>query len=254
MKKLMTAFAACLFAGIVSAQVQSQNIVGYQTLTAPGQYYSTGPTFISVGSPTGEWKLGDVVATGMDPSQDFIQFINSGTAVADVFATYIDEATAIALGDAGLQGWWDLGIENPMNDQTFAAGTGFLSYFATPGISLMYAGEVVDGQTTLDLTGQQFPMVANLTPVDLTLGQLTATGMDPSQDFIQFINTDTAVADVFATYIDEATAIGLGDVGLQGWWDLGIENSMNDQALPAGSAFLGFFVNNVQLTFPDVVL
>jgi len=33
MKKLMTAFAACALAGAVFAQVESQNIVGYQTQT-----------------------------------------------------------------------------------------------------------------------------------------------------------------------------------------------------------------------------
>jgi hypothetical protein len=32
MKKLMTAFAACMMAGMVSAQVESQNVVGYSTM------------------------------------------------------------------------------------------------------------------------------------------------------------------------------------------------------------------------------
>ena len=38
MKKLVTAFAACLIAGMVSAQVESLNVMGYTTksLTANG--------------------------------------------------------------------------------------------------------------------------------------------------------------------------------------------------------------------------
>lgn len=40
MKKLSTAFAACMLAGFVSAQVESQNVVGYNTVIVPaGQEY-----------------------------------------------------------------------------------------------------------------------------------------------------------------------------------------------------------------------
>lgn len=254
MKKLMTAFAACLFAGIVSAQVQSENIVGYQTLTAPGQYYSSGATFITVGSATGEWRLGDVVATGMDPSMDSVQFLDPATANVSIQATYIDEATAISYGDAGLQGWWDAALENRLDDEVFAAGTGFLSSFASAGVTLTYSGEVLDGIVVLDLTGQQYPMIANFTPVDLTLGDLTATGMDPSMDSIQFLSVADANTEVQATYIDAATAIAYGDAGLQGWWDAALENRLDDQTFPAGASVLGSFANNVTITFPDPIL
>jgi hypothetical protein len=254
MKKLVTAFAACALAGLVNAQVESVNIVGYQTLTASGQFFSTGPTFISVGDANGEWRLGDIIAEGMEAGTDFIQFLSPSTAFTEVSATYIDAATAEALGDATLQGWWDLGIENKLDDLVFSAGTGFLCNFSTVGVSLIYAGEVLTGATALDLSGQQFPMITNLTPVDLTLGDITASGMEAGTDFIQFLNPTTAFTEISATYIDAETAEALGDATLQGWWDLGIENRLDSQALPAGASVLGNFTSSsVIVTFPSPI-
>lgn len=259
MKKMMTAFAVCMIAGLVSAQVESLNIVGYQTLTAPGQFYSSGSTFISVGSATGEWQLGDVAATGMDPTQDNIQFLSTATAFPEVTATYIDSVMSIALvGDESLVGWWNLDIDTPLDDLTFGAGTGFLCNFASSGVALTYAGEVLTSETStlsLDLSGMQFPMIANFTPVDLTLGDLTVSGMDPTQDNIQFLDPATALPTVTATYIDSAMSIALvGDESLVGWWNLDIDTSLNDTALPAGSAVLGNFASSgVVISFPDPV-
>mgnify|MGYP001406947280 CR=1 FL=1 len=41
MKKLVTACAACLIAGLVSAQIVSQNIVGYQTIATEANKMNT---------------------------------------------------------------------------------------------------------------------------------------------------------------------------------------------------------------------
>jgi aryl carrier-like protein len=228
--------------------------VGYQTLTASGQFYSSGPTFISVGDANGGWRLGDISAEGMEAGTDFIQFLSPSTAFTVVSATYIDAATAAALEDPTLQGWWDLGIENRLDDLVFSAGTGFLCNFSTVGVSLVYSGEVLVGETALDLSGQQFPMIANLTPVDLTLGDITASGMEAGTDFIQFLSPTTAFTEVSATYIDAATAAALEDPTLQGWWDLGIENRLDSQVLLAGASVLGNFTSsNVIITFPNPV-
>jgi len=252
MKKLVTAFAACVMAGMVSAEVSSQNIVGYQTMTAPGAYFSTGPTFISVGSATEQWKLSDVTLNGAVPGDDFVQFLDPATVATVIQATYIDAATAAAAEAPELEGWWDLSIENSLNDLTFAAGTGFICSFASAGVSITYAGEVLQGSTTLDLSGMAYPMVANFTPVDLTLGSITGIGMVPGDDFIQFLDPATVETIVQATYIDAATAAAAEAPELEGWWDLAIENSLNAQALPAGAAFIGSFASTgVMMTFPD---
>jgi len=252
----MTAFAVCMIAGLAAAQVESQNIVGYQKLTAPGKFYSSGSTFISVGSTNTTWKLGDVTASGMDPTLDLIQFLNTSTANAGVKATYIDLATSIAYaGDASLVGWWNLDLDTSYNGLVFAAGTGFLCNFSSSGVALTYAGQVLKGSTTLNLSGLTFPMVANFTPVDLTLGNLTATGMDPTLDLIQFLDTSTANAGVKATYIDLATSIAYaGNASLVGWWNLDLDTSLNSTSFPAGSAFLGNFSSpSVTITFPSAV-
>ncbi len=53
MKKLSTAFAACMLAGFVSAQVESQNIVGYNTVTLSQGYNLVAVNFGTVGGGLG---------------------------------------------------------------------------------------------------------------------------------------------------------------------------------------------------------
>ena len=132
MKKLITAaMTLALAAGLASAQtpvVTSDNIVGYVTITnAPGAIYSSyGNCFITVGDPNTESKLGEITADGMDPDQDFIQFLDPADANVALFATYMDAATATGLGHPEWQGWWDTGIENRLDSTALPAGTAFL--------------------------------------------------------------------------------------------------------------------------------
>jgi hypothetical protein len=111
---------------------------------------------------------------------------------------------------------------------------------------------VLQGSTTLDLSGQSYPFVANFTPVDLTLGQLTATGMNIETDYIQFLSPATAFTETYATYVDlEAAGGNVEDVG---WYSLDFEQRLDNTPLLAGAAFLGSFVSpSVTITFPDPV-
>ena len=241
---------------LLDAQVESVNIVGYQTLVASGQYFSTGPTFISVGDINSEWRLGDILGIGMVPQSDVIQFLDPATASTSLTATYVDEATSIDLvGDTSAVGWWNYDLDTPLDDTVFPAGTGFLCNFSSTGVSLTYAGEVLVGSTELDFSGKQYPMFANLTPVDLTLGQLTATGMVPQSDVIQFLSTSTAATEITATYVDEATSIDLvGDTSAVGWWNYDLDTPLNSQVLAAGAAVLGNFSSaSVKITFPSPI-
>jgi hypothetical protein len=245
---------------LLNAQVESVNIVGYQTISATGRHLSSGSTFITVGSQDAEWRLGDVVAVGMNPYNDFIQFLSTANAKTILSATYIDAAADAELGegDGALIGWWDANApgEISLDDEVFAAGQGFLSNFSSTGISLVYAGEVLQGETELDLGGLRHPMIANHTPVDLTLGDVSAIGMNPYNDFIQLLSESNAKTILSATYIDAAAdaELGEGDGALIGWWDANApgEVSLDDTPFPAGTAFLANFSSlSVRIVFPD---
>jgi methyl coenzyme M reductase alpha subunit len=261
MKKLMTALTICAVAGFATAaDVVSENIVGFLSITASGTYPSHGPTFITVGDVNVESTLGNLTANGMDPDSDTIQFLSPVDASVVDAATYCDAALATLLGDPGLQGWWapsDVGGVNK-DDMVLTAGTGFLCNFGSGNpIVIKSAGEVVQAPISLDMTGLVYPMVANPVPADLTLGDITADGMDPDSDTIQFLDpTDASVVDA-ATYCDAALATLLGDPGLQGWWapsDVGGVDK-NSTAFPAGSAVLCNFGsgNPITVVFPNPV-
>jgi hypothetical protein len=259
MKKLITAaMALALFAGMASAQVNSDNIVGYVTITnAPGDTYSSyGNCFITAGDNNTNATLACITAGGMTPGDDYIQFLNPADTSVDLIATYIDAAAAAGLGDAGLQGWWNLDIDTRLDGTSLPAGTGFLCNIASGNqVVFTFTGEVVEDIIELDLTGQTYPMVANTVPAELTLGDISANGMVPGDDYIQFLNPLDTSVDLIATYIDAAAAAGLGDAGLQGWWNLDIDTRLDSTILPAGWAFLCNLAsgNPVMIAFPNPV-
>jgi len=256
MKKLMMTLAVSLAATALIADVTSVNVVGYQNVTAGGQYFSSGATFISIGtSANAQWRLGDIKGVGMVPVDDNIQFLSADDANTELTATYVDAATAAAAEDPSLEGWWNMDIDTRLDDQVFVAGTGFLCSFSSVDVVLTYAGEVLDGATTLDLSGMQYPMVANFLPMDITLGDLTGVGMVPVDDNIQFLGVDDANTELTATYVDAETAAAAEDPSLEGWWNMDIDTRLDDVAFPAGTAFLGSFASSdVQIIFPDPIL
>jgi len=225
--------------------------VGYQNVTAGGQYFSSGATFISIGtSANAQWRLGDIKGVGMVPVDDNIQFLSADDANTELTATYVDAAAAGE--EPSLVGWWNMDGDTRLDDQVFAAGTGFLCRFASVGVVLTYAGEVLGGSVTVDLSGMKYPMVANFLPVEITLGALTGVGMVPVDDNIQFLSVDNANTVLTATYVDAAAAGE--EPSLVGWWNMDGDTRLDDVAFPAGTAFLGRFQSsNVQIIFPDPI-
>lgn len=251
MKKLMMTLAVSLAATALIADVTSVNVVGYQNVTAGGQYFSSGATFISIGtSANAQWRLGDIKGVGMVPVDDNIQFLSADDANTELTATYVDAAAAGE--EPSLVGWWNMDGDTRLDDQVFAAGTGFLCRFASVGVVLTYAGEVLGGSVTVDLSGMKYPMVANFLPVEITLGALTGVGMVPVDDNIQFLSVAGAITELTATYIDAAAAGE--EPSLVGWWNMDGDTRLDDVAFPAGTAFLGRFQSsNVQIIFPDPI-
>lgn len=274
MKKLITAaMALALIAGMASAQVNSDNIVGFVTITnAAGDTYPLfGATFVQVGNTNGEWRLGDITAVGMDAdAPDIIQFLDPTDLNVTMAATYVDKAKAIEYGDTdgslGYQGWWDAGdvLGTSLDETKIVSGTGFLCNIGSGStVVFTFTGEVVQDTTSLDLTGMTYPIIANPVPAELTLGVITADGMDAdAPDIIQFLDPVSLVVIAAATYVDQAKAIEYGDtdgsLGYQGWWDAGdvLGTNMDGTIIPAGTAVL-FNIgsgNPINIVFPNPLL
>ena len=242
-----------------ASDVVSTNIVGYLKTTATGKYFTSGPTFVQVltfqDSSNPQWRLGDIIAEGMDPGEDFIQFINPGNAKVRLAATYIPKS------DPVFGGWWDKDAldnmdydpANRLDDMFFPVSEGFLCYFETSGIELTYAGEVLTGSQEIILDGK-YNLVANFLPTDILLGDVSAEGMDPGEDFVQFINPSNAKVSLAATYIPKSDPV------FGGWWDKDAldnmdydsENRLDGKLLPAGTVVLTYFASSpISIIFPD---
>ena len=236
MKKLMTALAICVVATAAFADVVSDNIVGYRTISAAGQFASYGQTFITVGDTNGEWKLGNMKASGMDVYSDAIQFLDPSDQSVILMASYQDGHGWVAFGDE------DGAL---LDDTTFAIGTGFLCNFASP-VEFTFSGEVVQDTVTLDLDGQFYPFIANPVPADLKLGDITATGMDVYSDAIQVLDPNDLSVILMASF----------QTG-HGWVAFGDEDGalLDDTDVPAGAGLLCSLSGaDIEITFPNPML
>ena len=189
------------------------------------------------------YKLGDFKSAGMDITSDFIQFLDADTLDSNVEAVYLDEET---YGEYA--GWWDFNDVGgtSLDDQEFPFTTAFLAAFPSGNeISFTHAGAVLKGSKTFS-TSAQSPMFGNYLPKDLTLADITASGMDITSDFIQILDPDTLDSNVEAVYLDEET---YGEYA--GWWDFNDVGgtSLDDTEIPAGQGFLGAFPSGNEITF-----
>lgn len=177
--------------------------------------------------PNDKWiEMGDIIQT----------FTTAGK--ADVAYMYITEATATEYGVT--PGWYDLlddMAENPMNNVSIPFTAGYVAKSGATGAQLVFSGAVKDGVTEIPIGG--FTITANVTPVDLTLGDIK-----PNANWIEMgdiIQTFTAAgkADVAYMYVTEATATEYGVT--PGWYDLlddMAETPMNSVQIPAGAGFV----------------
>jgi hypothetical protein len=168
MKKLVTAFAACALAGLVNAQVESVNIVGYTTkaLTA-NKKAITGAQFVEVGG-------------GTSLSLNSIQLVNvpaDGTAgILWWNGSGYDGAMWVEIGyDPDNIGWGDENWDEVTH--TFAPGEGFWIVIPS-GVTdpaVLQAGEVkLSTQATFDfaLEANKKSLVINPLPVAITLDDI----------------------------------------------------------------------------------
>ena len=215
--------------------------------------YSGGPVFKAVGTTGNTYTLNDFTTTGMDTSGDCIQFLDPDTTETYLSATYADASNYAA----GWVGWWDADdvgstrLDGEEADE-FPACTAFLGLFTSgEDITFQFAGEVEKGTKEVSMSTES-PFICNPHPVDYTLGEVVAEGMDTSGDCFQFLDPFTTDTYLSVTYANEA------DYGSSwaGWWDADDVGGtrVDDTELPAGQGLLGLLTsgNEVTVTFPTI--
>ena len=214
MKKLVTAFALC--AAISAMAVESENVVGYQTVTCASGFTVFAPTFLTVGGTPITYK--DI--KGTFEVFDNLQFFD---AAGDVTFT----ATWYTLEAAGLpDGWYD-GEGNSLADTQILAGKAFFVSLANAG-SVTVKGEVNKNAVTVT-SEAGFTVTGNCMPKGVTYGALIVTGIEVF-DNLQFFDAAGDVTFTATWYTLEAA--GLPD----GWYD-GEGNSLSATVIPAGQGF-----------------
>jgi len=240
MKKLVTAFAACALAGLVNAQVESVNIVGYQTLSLPTGYKMTTSTFVPVGSAGTDLRLGDIVPNG---SFDYFAGDN-----VQFFAINGDGTVSSTVSYMANYGWFDFNNPSVMvDDMTIPAGTGMFVYTSGTGVEFLVSGEVkVDSFALLPSAG--YTVVGNSTPVAITLSDIVPNAQFDyfSGDNIQFFNPDgSGTVSITASYMTG-----------YGWFDFNNPSVMLDDTVlnPGDSCFAYVSNAGVSFTFPGITI
>lgn len=123
MKKLVTAFALC--AAMSAFAVESQNIVGYQTVSCAAGFTVFSPTFLTVGGTPFTYK--DI--TGTMEWADNLQFFDANGDV--VFTATWQTMDMMGVPD----GWYD-GDLNSLAATVIPAGQGFFLSTASAGVTL----------------------------------------------------------------------------------------------------------------------
>lgn len=279
MKKMLT-ISAALVCGAVMA-IESANVVGYNTLTTDGTKSPTiGLSFLPV---TGtQAKLGDFIPENgtMSPDDDMLQVIDSTSLNAINLFVYCDKATADFIAEdngeaAGsydeLIGWWDgfAGIgedDAAMNGFPVNPGFGFMGYFESGNIiKFISSGSAPTKATSITTDGTKSPTIINYVPKTLTLGNIVPVDgtMSPDDDMLQLIDSTSLNAVKLYIYCDKTTADFIAEDNgeaagsydeLIGWWDgfAGIgedDASYNDEEVPAGTGFMGYFESGNEITF-----
>ena len=245
MKKLVTAFAACALAGLGLAQVESVNIVGYETKAlVAGEFNMLGGTFTGVGkagySLNRDFK-GENLTAGPDSlSADTILIHNAATGIYTTYYLYEGDGEYPA-------GWYNAGSEEWFDDDYpngLPAGSSFwyVAKATTVNAKVTFSGDVPMGASyTKNLVRGEFNMVASPYPVALKLNdaaQVTLTGATAGagSDTADTIKIHDATTGGYTTYY-----LYEGDGTYQaGWYNAVSDELFEDDfpnGLPAGKPF-----------------
>ncbi len=213
-------------------------------------------TFVPPSIAADAVKLSNIgVSADWDAAEgDFIaKLLPSGASSAEY--TYLNQDYSDALGGTG-PGWYlleevndgDVSVSGIQNDVSLPFAEGFLAFNNT-GATLTFAGEVASGDTELQTTLGGNAFSGNVSPIDITIGDLTVSDdWDAAEgDFLAILLPSGASAAEY-TYLNQDYSDALGGTG-PGWYlleevndgDVSVSGCQNTTvSISAGQGFMIF--------------
>ena len=255
MKKLMLAAAVAALSTVGFSDVVSSSVVGYQnkSLTGGLRYDFCVSTFKAVGKEIRSMTLGDISASASwQAGTDELKTLTLGGGILAAY-TYVNATEASEWGCE--QGWY---LTSDVNDDeadlsvlcknsvTLPMTQGVLLSVSDSSTTIVYAGEVLDEDQPISLTGGlRYDFTGNISPTDITLGDVTASATwQAGTDELKTLTLGGGILEAY-TYVNSSEAAEWGCT--PGWYltsdvnddeaDLSTLNK-NSVSLPAGQAVL----------------
>lgn len=245
MKKLMTACAACMIAGLVSAEVSSQNIVGYNTSPITPGFNMVSVNFDSVTNSSAGIDLSVVfppttanlvgATTEAGGADAILVWDNTAKSYATYFLYYTTKTTTLST----LNWTWRVGQSTPANVQLKSGDTVWFNKKGANAAEFAIAGQVPTLSSKNRTLTQGFNMIGNLYPTDWDANALGTTWWSTSgatgatteaggaDSILVWDNTTKAYATYFLYYTTKTTTLST----LNWTWRVG-------QSTPAPADFL----------------
>jgi len=198
MKKLMTAFAACMIAGLVSAQVESQNVVGYQAMDLGAGFNMLGLNFQEVGGTT----VFDI--QGVDNPLIDVNEIAADIDVLQIFDTATQKFKAYTMypvyGSPDWDGQWtEFGV-GTLTPLTLTTGQGFL-FNASGAKTLTFKGQADFVETVNSFNfAAGFNTFGSQFPADFDFNSEVVAGAIVDNDVLQLFDPLTQKFTAYTMY------------------------------------------------------
>lgn len=189
---------------------------------------------------------------------------------------YISAYWAGEYWDASAQGWYDFAFlrtdpetitEEQVGNTKIPYGTAFLVYTAKSGVTITFAGEVLEDDIAIALNENANTFVGNARPTAVKLGEISATdgisGWNYYTDFLATLKTNGNIDNRYG-YISAYWAGEYWNASAQGWYDFAFlrtdpETITEDQVGDAvefnpGDGFLVYVGKpNIELLVPSAL-
>lgn len=245
---LLTAIALAVgITGLARAEVTSQNVVGYtQVGVTGGVYQQIGTPFRQIGAPVID--IQDLVIEGAEAG-DRILFYRSAVGTGYDIYDYRDMTYDEQWQEAG-PGWEDLAT-GQRAVRAVEPGEGYW-YLPQQTKDLLFAGEVVTGQATLDGIGNGvYFIIANPHPTKVNIQEIDFDGIAAGDRMLYYRTAVGTGYDIYdyrdMTYDEQWQEAG------PGWEDLAT-GQRAVRTNQVAEAFWLLAAGEVDVTFPPPVL